>query len=261
MTKIPHQIFYVWDGDKSNFVHSCIVSWKIFNPDFKIIEINNKHRLYKKAIKNNAFFRYCAERKIFAPMADVLRLMALYEYGGVYCDVDIQIIKPLETLMHSNFIGIEDTNKVNAAIMGFERKHPLIKAALDYYTNDVMKADNFIIPVVINEIAQKLYGEEKYLPNKKYIYKNLTIYPREYFYPFYFNEKFNLNCLTPNTYSIHWWRGSWSNKDTVEYLSNRANVQEQPAIKYYPKWIVRLICCFIPLKKHRKEFRQKHLKK
>ena len=111
MTKIPHQIFYVWDGDKSNFVQSCIVSWKIFNPDYKIIEINNKHRLYKKAMKNNAFFRYCAEKKIFAPMADVLRLMALYEYGGVYCDVDIQIIKPLETLMHSNFIGIEDTTK------------------------------------------------------------------------------------------------------------------------------------------------------
>ena len=194
-------------------------------------------------------------------MADVLRLMALYEYGGVYCDVDIQIIKPLETLMHSNFIGIEDTNKVNAAIMGFERKHPLIKAALDYYTNDVMKADNFIIPVVINEIAQKLYGEEKYLPNKKYIYKDLTIYPREYFYPFYFNEKFNLNCLTPNTYSIHWWRGSWSNKDTVEYLSNRTNMQEQPTIKYYPKWIVRLICCFIPLKKHRKEISTKTSKK
>lgn len=114
-------------------------------------------------------------------MADVLRLMALYEYGGVYCDVDIQIIKPLETLMHSNFIGIEDTNKVNAAIMGFERKHPLIKAALDYYTNDVMKADNFIIPVVINEIAQKLTAKKNTCPTKNTSIKILQSIPENIF--------------------------------------------------------------------------------
>ena len=64
MADIPKKIFYVWDGDKPNFVQSCIVSWKINNPDYEIIELNNDHPLYQKVSQENEFFQYCAKRNI-----------------------------------------------------------------------------------------------------------------------------------------------------------------------------------------------------
>jgi len=38
----------------------------------------------------------------------------------------------------------------------------------------------------------------------------IVIFPKEYFYPYGFREKYSPDCIKENTYGIHWWNDSWS---------------------------------------------------
>ncbi|CAK9140165.1 unnamed protein product [Ilex paraguariensis] len=59
--------------------------------------------------------------------SELVRLAALYKYGGIYLDFDIVVLKPLSSL--NNTIGLEDVlarSPMNGAVMAF-RKHRYIK--------------------------------------------------------------------------------------------------------------------------------------
>ena len=49
----------------------------------------------------------------------------------------------------------------------------------------------------------------------------ITIYPKEYFYPYGFKEKFSSDCIKENTYGIHWWNDSWSNLKARLFLETK----------------------------------------
>ncbi len=42
--------------------------------------------------------------------------------------------------------------------------------------------------------------------------EGIRVYDKEYFYPFGFKEDFTPECITENTYGIHWWGKSWAKK-------------------------------------------------
>lgn len=228
-SKIPKTIYYVWDGEKPHFVNACITSWKVNCPDFEIVEINNQHTLYKKAQKID-FFNFCQKKKLFAPMSDILRLLAIYEYGGIYLDIDVQLLKPLDYLLYTNFVGIEAFNYVNGAILAFEPKHRLIKRVLDFYSNEVMQSQMFIIPEVIKHCISELYHQDDFSPDQNYVFEDLTLFSKKYFYPFYYNEEFTLDCISKNTYSIHWWRGSWNGSENQDFVNKRG--LPKPLLKF-----------------------------
>ncbi|CAI9090546.1 OLC1v1025345C1 [Oldenlandia corymbosa var. corymbosa] len=52
--------------------------------------------------------------------SELIRLAALYKYGGIYLDSDIIILQPLSSL--NNTVGMEEKNSLNGAVMAF-RKH------------------------------------------------------------------------------------------------------------------------------------------
>lgn len=51
--------------------------------------------------------------------------------------------------------------------------------------------------------------------------KDIRIYIPEYFYPLPLNTKFEAALITDNTYSVHWWKGSWSRPEVIEWLKNK----------------------------------------
>ena len=75
-----------------------------------------------------------------------------------------------------------------------------IKHILNFYDIEIWNTDFYTIPCVIKYCFKK-FGQE-----------NIIIYPKEYFYPFYYNELFHYKCIEENTYGIHWWTGSWIDK-------------------------------------------------
>ncbi|KAL5758392.1 hypothetical protein ACOSP7_021003 [Xanthoceras sorbifolium] len=71
--------------------------------------------------------------------SELVRLAALYKYGGIYIDSDIIVLKPLSSL--NNTVGLEDPlagSSLNGAVMAFRKHSPFILECLKefYLTYD-----------------------------------------------------------------------------------------------------------------------------
>lgn len=65
-------------------------------------------------------------------LSDLLRLITLYKYGGIYFDLDFVIQRNLDDLP-PNFAGAQIENDINNAVFGFDNKdvgHDLINLIL-----------------------------------------------------------------------------------------------------------------------------------
>jgi hypothetical protein len=63
-------------------------------------------------------------------------LVALYKYGGLYMDMDVIVLKPLDSL--SNTMGSEilanGEIRLNGAIMAFNKSSPFLRQCLEEFT-------------------------------------------------------------------------------------------------------------------------------
>ncbi|KAA8544741.1 hypothetical protein F0562_019555 [Nyssa sinensis] len=68
--------------------------------------------------------------------SELVRLAALYKYGGMYLDSDIIVLKPLSSL--NNTVGLEDQlagSSLNGAVMSFRKHSPFIMECLmEFYS-------------------------------------------------------------------------------------------------------------------------------
>lgn len=199
---IPKKVHYIWlgEGKKSNLSHICINSWKKELFDYEIIEWNeNKLDLDELASKNR-FFAECRKRKLWAYMADYLRLVVLYSEGGIYLDTDVQVLKSFDPLLqHSCCFGMEAKDYIGTGMMACEPGNMVIKKILDFYQDEIWDSNLFTIPSIITHI----FEQNPELKN------HATIYPMEYFAPYDPWQSYDDNCVTKNTYCIHWFQGGW----------------------------------------------------
>lgn len=67
-----------------------------------------------------------------AQLADLVRLEALYRWGGVYVDQDVQPFRPFDPLLGAEvFAAWEDERTVPNAVMGARAGHPIIRECID----------------------------------------------------------------------------------------------------------------------------------
>jgi len=68
--------------------------------------------------------------------SELVRLAALYKYGGLYLDSDILVLRPLSSL--NNTVGVEDQrarSSLNGAVMSFRKHSPFIMECLtEFYS-------------------------------------------------------------------------------------------------------------------------------
>jgi len=204
VTKIPKKLHYFWfgGGEKNELIQKCLLSWQEHLPEYEIIEWNEaNYDVQKNPITARAF----ADKK-WAFLSDYARLDVLYEYGGVYLDTDIEIVKSLDIFMnHGVFLGMESKEHANASILGSIPEHWFIKEVLDSYQAD---QEYTTIPIKVTRVLKRYISIEDTYSN----FDDVAVYPHEYFYPFGFTEKFTTECLTENTHAIHWWDHSWGSK-------------------------------------------------
>lgn len=224
---IPKILHYCWFGKKPKppLVEMCIASWKQFLPDYKIYawdETNVKmtHPFLKKAYKE----------KQWAFVADFVRIQKLLEYGGVYLDTDMLMLKSINPLMEqSAFIGLESERYVSCGIIGMEPNHHFMLECYKYY--DTLPLDgNFlyrsiIIPKIFTQIYLKQYPEaEEPLVSKEH--PDLLVCPVEWFYPFpnenLPTEKYR-EYIKADTFAVHLWHKSWK-KTTALHLMRQGKI-------------------------------------
>ncbi|MEF1327667.1 glycosyltransferase [Vibrio campbellii] len=203
---IPKKIHYVWVGnnEKSDFVNACIRNWKMVLPDYEFYEWNETNLDMKDIFSKSTFIKDCYDRKLWAFVSDYIRLKVLYEHGGIYLDTDITLEKDISPLINASFfIGKENEKYISAGVIGSTRGNGILRELINFYEREIYQVDFYTIPRVITHVFEKNENFDGLA----------TIYPPEYFYPYYYTECFNESKLTENSYAIHWWGKSWGGDD------------------------------------------------
>lgn len=208
---IPKKIHYCWfgRGELSTTAKKCIKSWKKYCPDYEIIEWNEDNF----DIHQNEYTRKVYAEKKYAFLSDYARLKIVYEQGGIYLDVDVELVKSLDDLLGNDaYFGFETKEFINTGVgFGAKKGNLAIKFLLDEY-DQLLDGTKEVIgcPILNTEGLVKLglvrNGQLQKLAE-------CTVYPAEYFNP-YDDPTGRLN-KTKNTYSIHWYAKSWLDKKSI----------------------------------------------
>ncbi|WP_026485635.1 glycosyltransferase family 32 protein [Caldanaerobius polysaccharolyticus] len=206
--KIPKIIHYCWFGKNKmpKLNQRCIESWKKVLPDYEL-KLWNEDNF---DININQFVKEAYEMKKWAFVTDYVRLYVLYNYGGIYMDTDVEVLKRLDPfLTHSAFSGFENQYYISTGIMGSEKGNKWISYLLDYYNDKRFILENGLNTIPNTKIITELSKKYGLKTNNKYqvLKGDVHIYPSEYFCPVMFNS-FKKN-ITRNTYTLHHFSGSW----------------------------------------------------
>lgn len=205
---IPKIIHYCWfgRGNKPALALKCIESWKKFCPDYEIKEWNEDN--FDLALYPYAKEAYDARK--FAFVTDVVRLYALYNEGGIYMDTDVEVIKPLNSLLSYEAVsGFESPTQIPTGLMACREGHPLFEELLHEYDDIhfVRPDGTFDMTTNVTRITNTCakYG---FVPNNQLqTIKGFTLLPKDYLCPkSYVDKKI---YLTDNTICIHHFSGSW----------------------------------------------------
>lgn len=111
--KIPKVIHYFWvgGGEMPAVCQSCINSWKIHCPDYEIICWNESNYDFGRT----PYMRQAYDAGQWAFAVDYARLDVLYRCGGVYLDTDVELLRPLDSLLGLDaFVGYGEWPCVNS---------------------------------------------------------------------------------------------------------------------------------------------------
>lgn len=182
---IPKKIHYCWFGDneKNELIRNSIKSWKKYCPGYEIFEWNENNLWFD--LKENAYAYEALQRKKWAFVSDYVRLKALYEFGGVYLDTDVELCNSLGPLMvEKGFIGFEDEERLQTGVIGASEKSEWIDFLLNGYTGRHFIKSNGEIDTAINvllvtERTQLMYNELQLNGQRQRIGDNILVVPFE----------------------------------------------------------------------------------
>lgn len=209
-TVIPKKIHYIWFGKtkKSELILRCINSWAKYMPDYEIIEWNESNY----DIHKNQFIEEAYKAKKWAFASDFARFDIIANYGGIYFDTDVELLKPIpvEVLNHNAFTGFESAGKVAPGlVLAAVPKFPLIieileeYKAMKFYKNEEHKTVNIVVTDLLNR-------HKKLEVDKFQIIDDLALYPSNIFCGY--DMDIREYDIRPETVSIHHYGGSWKIK-------------------------------------------------
>lgn len=220
---IPKIIHYCWFGEKkmSPFLEKCIESWREKCPDYEIKCWNQdnfdvgKYKYTKQAFESGKF----------GFVTDLARLDILEEYGGVYLDTDVTLLKSLDDLLYQEgFVGTEKWGNINTGGgCGFVAGHPILKEMIRYRSQFDFVLNDGGFNIETNGIYEtKVFLDYGFKPDHSLQkFDGVTVYPSYVFHPYDY-----VSCTTQirnATYGIHHFYGGWMEKPDLE---NRQNTQQ-----------------------------------
>lgn len=280
---IPKIIHYCWFGGNPlpPLAQECIASWRKFLPKYEIWQwtedpLNDnedKQSLYdndNRLVADKVMYfdpnsiPYTAEaykQKKYAFVSDYARFWIMYQYGGLYFDTDVEVVKSMASILtirpitHYGFMGFEqDPDGVNTpgryaprycfAVnpgvgFGMTKGHPFIKRMMEEYDGlkfEVAPSDiswyktivAYTTELLCEEGLQNVKGIQTVVIDDSSELGEITVYPSEYFAPI--NAITGHLHITENTCSIHRYAGSWNEK-------KQKSLSE--IVKHYlPEWVL-----------------------
>jgi len=213
---IPKILHFCWFGDRPlpPLAEACVSSWQKYCGHYQIHLWNEDNSDIRSQMARDA-----VRTKNWAFLSDVIRFDVLYKYGGIYLDVDMEVIRPLDELLNYDaFLGYESPGRINAAIFGAKPQLEFINQcslALDYHYKSLGKFRP--IPEIVTSVANSSDCS------------NIYIAPPHVFYPYNpFDETKPVKQLLwqdikSNTLTIHHFQHSWK-ASVLERAWNKAKI-------------------------------------
>lgn len=228
---IPKIIHYCWVGNapKPQSVLYCIESWKKNCPDYEIREWNESNYDFTK----NLYMRQAYEAKKWGFVPDYARLDIIYQFGGIYLDTDVEIIKSFDELLDQKaFMGFENTGDgeffVNCGQgFGAEAHHEIIGVARDLYDHvQFLNEDgtyNLLPSPHYTTQTLKKYGLIQ--ENKDQDIPGMLVYASDVLCP----KNFRTGEIykTARTISIHHFSASWMDEQIRDELIRQQNLERR----------------------------------
>ena len=217
---IPKILHYIWFGSKplTPLAEDCLASWKTAMPEWTIMRWDETN--FDIAVAP-VYVKQAYEARKYAFVSDYVRLWALEQYGGVYVDTDVKVLKSYEPLLNDMaFIGMEESKAhlPGTCVMGCEPHCKWVKDMLALYDEiEFVKKDGSLdLTTNVERLGQRMKREglnelksERDKPWKRMQYLDewgLRVCTHDYFSPI---TSTRVMRKTKNTYSIHYFAESW----------------------------------------------------
>ena len=214
---IPKIIHYCWlSGDPfPETIANYMATWKEKLPDYEFILWDTN----RFDIESNIWVKQAFDAKKYAFAADYIRLYAVYNFGGIYMDTDIQVVKSFDDLLHlPYFAGTEGKNTIEAGVFGAEKGTSWLNDCLQYYEGrSFLKPDGLLDILPLPKIIMHCLEKSKVI---KTLPKELAIsalnqnspnafimFPDDFFCAK--NQGTGVVKITEKTYCIHHFAMSW----------------------------------------------------
>ena len=224
---IPKIIHYCWFGRTPlpPLAIKCIESWRKYFPDYEIKEWNEDN--FDVNIIPYTSEAYKAKKYAF--VSDYARFWILYNYGGIYFDTDVEVIRPMNDIISKGpFMGCEAESSGATVLtvapglgLGCNPGLGLIKKILDLYgtLSFVSDKNNSLNYKTIVEYTTEILVENGLKDtNEIQLVEGFYIYPNDYFNPINIITK-RLH-ITSNTRSIHHYAASWVEPSLKRNIKN-----------------------------------------
>lgn len=209
---IPKIIHYCWfsRGEMPELVTQCIASWYRYMSDWE----------YKLWSEDNfdiasapAYVQEAYQTKKYAFVSDYVRLWALEQYGGLYLDTDVEVLKTFEPLMNDTaFIGLEESLALlpGTCVMACEAHCQWVKDMLATYdgAHFVLEDGTMDMTTNVQRLGKRMlqggFIQERKVQNLPQW--GLRVYTHDYFSPI---TSTRVMRKSKNTYCIHRFAGTW----------------------------------------------------
>ena len=210
---IPRTIHYCWFGKAPmpQLAQDCIASWHRYMPDWE-------YRLWNEDNFDIEAMRYTSESYAagkYAFVSDVARLWALAHEGGVYMDVDFEVYRPFDDLLHHHaFVGIEGSKHqpVMMGVCASEAQGEWVTEMLNaYHDRHFIKVDGSPdLTTNVKFVTAQMVANGFRQDGSEQDYKDLHVFPVDYFSPRHTTGEY---IRTENTYCEHKGLASWGERN------------------------------------------------
>ncbi len=206
---IPKIIHYMWLGGEKmpKVLLRCIESWKKYCPDYEIICWDESNY----DVHKNTFISEAYDKGKYGFVPDYARLDILYEYGGIYMDTDVEVLRNLDDMLYQDaFCGVEKWQVLNfGSCSGSVKGHKSLETFLERWENrKLIRNDGTLDTISSGLIDTSIALENGYKISG--ICQNvlgMNVYSNEFFSPYdYMTGELT---KTENTYTIHHFNGGW----------------------------------------------------
>lgn len=186
MGEIPKIIHYCWFGSNEipEHIKRNIERWREKLPSWEYKCWNEKNFDVENSIP---YVQEAYRRKKYAFVSDYVRLCALRDYGGVYLDTDIDILKSFEPLLLGEqlVIGFEKSDSLFMAVIACQPHNKIISDFAKSYENrnfllsedkENLTSINSSFTMFMKKFGLRLNDQEQHLCNG-----TVHVYPSEYF--------------------------------------------------------------------------------